>query len=79
VILPSREAELLHHYLDYLEQITVLNNLVHRRFASINAGNYEGTSKQQYEKQLGEVRQAHKRLLEHRKSTRRRTTRGGRR
>jgi hypothetical protein len=64
VILPTRETELLH---DYLVQIAMLNTVTQRHFVSINAGNYEGTSKQDYGKQLAQVRQAYKRLDEHRK------------
>jgi len=61
VSLPSRETDPLNHY---LAQIAVLNRLAQRYFVSINAGNYEGPSKQKYEKQLQQVRQAHKRLVE---------------
>jgi hypothetical protein len=66
VILPSRETDPLNHY---LAQIAVLNRVAQRHFVSINAGNYEGPSKQKYEKQLQQVRHAHKRLIEHRKVT----------
>jgi hypothetical protein len=65
VIFPGRELELRY----YLAQVAVLNEMTQRHFTSINAGIYQGASHLQFEKQLDEVRQAHKRLVELRRVT----------
>jgi hypothetical protein len=62
-VLCNREGELLQNY---LAQVDLLNETVQRHFSAINAGDFEGTSKERYEKQVHAVRQAYKRLIDHR-------------
>jgi hypothetical protein len=64
-VLCEQQRELLRNY---LAQVKVLRESVQHHFSAINAGNYEGTSKERYLKQKGEVRQAYKQLIDHRQS-----------